>query len=317
VRAVCIEEFGGPEVLRVVDLPAPEPGPGEVLIEVVAAGVNFADTHTRTNTYLAPAALPLIPGGEVVGTRADTGARVAALASSGGYAELAVAPEALTFPVPDGIDDAAALALLIQGVTAWHLLHTSARLASGESVVVHAAAGGVGSLAVQLACLAGAGRIIGTASSEEKRGLALSLGADSVIDDRSAGLTAALVAANDGRKVDVVLEMIGGQVLLDSLAALARFGRLVTFGGASGQPSLIPAAALMRGSRTVVGFWLVDFLRRPETVAGPFAELVELVVTGRLRLVTGETYGLSDVARAHAALESRSTVGKLVLDPRR
>src|SRR5215213_58643 len=159
MRAVQIQEFGGPEVLQVVDLPTPEPGDGEVLIEVARAGMNFADTHQRENSYLARYEVPLVLGGEVVGTTPD-GRRVVALMSTGGYAEYAVAHESTVFPIPAGMEDGAALALLIHGLTAWHLYKTSAKLAEGESVVVISGAGGVGSLAVQLAKPFGAGRVI-------------------------------------------------------------------------------------------------------------------------------------------------------------
>src|SRR5262245_36583764 len=182
MRAIQQQEFGGPEVLELVELPRPECGDGEILIRVSRAGMNFADTHQRRNDYLAAQELPLVPGGEVAGVREDTGERVVALCGSGGYAEYARAAEALTFPIPDGVDDAAALALLIQGLTAWHLYRTSARIQPGESVVVVAAAGGVGSLAVQLGHPMGAGRVIAMASSEAKRELALELGADVAVD---------------------------------------------------------------------------------------------------------------------------------------
>src|SRR5919199_1104351 len=166
MRAIQVQEFGGPEVLRVVELPVPEPRPGEVLIRVTRAGINYADTHQRRNEYLARAELPLIPGTEVAGVREDTGERVVALCGTGGYAEYATAPEALTVPLPDGLDDGTALALIVQGLTAWHLYRTSARVEEGETVVVHAAAGGVGSLAVQLGRPMGARRGVATASSE-------------------------------------------------------------------------------------------------------------------------------------------------------
>src|ERR1700724_2669690 len=142
MRAIQMTEFGGPEVLKLSELPVPVPGPGEVLIRVTRAGLNFADTHTRTNSYVQRATLPLIPGGEVAGVREDTGERVVALVGSGGYAEYAVAPEELAFPIPDGLDDGTALAMIVQGTTAWHLYRTSARVSKGESVVVHGAAGG-------------------------------------------------------------------------------------------------------------------------------------------------------------------------------
>ena len=197
MRAVQIDEFGGPEVLQVVDVPKPEPGDGQVLIEVSRAGMNFADTHQRENSYLARYEVPLILGGEVAGTTED-GRRVVALLPSGGYAEYVAAPEATVYPIPDGLDDGAALALLIQGLTAWHLLRTCGRVAPGESVVVISGAGGVGSLAVQLAKPFGAGRVIATASSEEKRALTLELGADAAVDTAVDDLTSALVEAAGG-----------------------------------------------------------------------------------------------------------------------
>src|SRR3954449_9059640 len=188
MRAIQVQEFGGPEVLRIADVARPEPGPGEVLIQVTRAGINFADTHQRRNEYLAKAELPLVPGTEVAGVRDDTGERVVAVTGTGGYAEYAAAPEALTVPIPDGVDDATALALIVQGLTAWHLYRTSARIREGETVVVHAGAGGVGSLAVQLGRPMGAGRVIATASSEEKRALALELGADAAVDSAPEGV---------------------------------------------------------------------------------------------------------------------------------
>src|SRR5881227_2775909 len=243
MRAVQITEFGDLDVLKVADVAVPEPGPDEVLIRVSRAGINFADTHQRENSYLARFELPLIPGGEVAGVvergagDIAEGTRVVAMLRSGGYAEYAVAPTATTFPIPDGVDDGTALAMLIQGLTAWHLYRTSAKLAEGESVVVVSGAGGVGSLAVQLGKPLGAGRVIATASSEEKRRLTLELGADAAVDPGAEDLTAALLEANDGNRVDVVLEMAGGPVFDACLKALAPFGRLVTYGIAGREPN--------------------------------------------------------------------------------
>src|SRR5690349_21938068 len=232
MRAIQAQEFGGPEVLRLVDIPVPEPGPGEVLVRVSRAGINYADTHQRRNEYLAKAELPLVPGTEVAGVREDTGERVVALTGTGGYAEYATAAEALTVPLPDEVDDGVALAMIVQGLTAWHLYRTSARVQEGESVVVHAAAGGVGSLAVQLGRSMGAGRVIATASSEEKRALALELGADAAVDSAPEGLADRLIEANGGQRVDVVLEMAGGEGFEQSLTALAPFGRVIAYGNA-------------------------------------------------------------------------------------
>jgi len=317
VRAVQITEFGGPEVLQLTELPDPNPGPGQTLIQVSRAGINYADTHHVENSYLAPAKLPLVPGGEVAGRTAD-GRRVVALVGDGGYAEQAVAPDGLTFDIPGAVSDGQALALVVQGLTAWHLLRTSTRMAEGETVVVHAAAGGVGSLAVQLAKRWGAGRVIATASSEEKRKLALDLGADVAIDGSPEGLKERLREVNGGRGVDIVLEMVGGPVFDASLAALGRFGRIAAYGMASrSAPTPIEPGRLMARSQSVIGFWLIDCLGRPGMLAEPLAELFDLTAAGGLQPVIGGEYGLSEVAAAHRALRSRGTVGKLLLDPSR
>jgi NADPH:quinone reductase len=316
MRAVQIEEFGGPEVLHVVDLPKPEPGDGELLIEVARAGINFADTHQRENTYLARYEVPLVLGGEVAGTTPD-GRRVVALLRQGGYAEYAVAPEATVFPIPDGVDDGAALALIIQGLTAWHLYRTSARLAEGESVVVVSGAGGVGSLAVQLAKPFGAGRVIATASTEEKRAKAIELGADAAVDPATEDLKGALVEANEGRPVDVVLEMSGGRVFDQCAEALAPFGRVVAYGIAGGEQNTLETGRLMRKSRAVVGFWLMHCLGRRDMMEEPLADLFGRAARSELVPQMGTTYGLSEVRRAHEDLQGRRTTGKLLLDPSR
>jgi NADPH2:quinone reductase len=315
VRAIRISEFGGPEVLQLVDnAPMPEPGPEEHLVRVSRSGVNFADTHASDNTYLARYELPLIPGAEVAGKTED-GKRVAGLIATGGYAEYAAVPKASAFPIPFGVSDGQALALLIQGLTAWHVFRTSAHLREGETAVVHAAAGGVGSLAVQLGKAFGA-RVIATASTEEKRRLALELGADAAVDVTREDLTDALIEANDGRRVDVVLEMAGGRVFDASLRALAPFGRLVTYGMASREPNRVAAGNLMRHSSAVVGFWLAHCMAKPqEMLAEPLSDLFERVAAGTLRVVEGTVYPLSEAGRAHEDLRARRTTGKLLLDP--
>lgn len=315
MRAIQISEFGGPEVLELVDLPIPAPASGEVLIKVARAGVNFADTHRLQDEYVAKTELPLVPGAEVAGVREDTGERVVALTTIGGYAEYAVAPEALTFSIPDDVGDSTALAVLLQGLTAWHLYRTSARVAAGDSVVVHSAAGGVGSLAVQLGRAMGAGRVIATASTEEKRSLALSLGADVAIDGSPDRLTARLIEANRGKPVDVVFDQAGGEVFEASRKALAPFGRLVVYGIASREQNTLRTGGLMRRSQSVVGFWLWQCLDRPEMVDGPLADLYARVARGELRAVLGGEYPLSEAARAQTDLVERRTTGKLVLDP--
>jgi NADPH:quinone reductase len=316
MRAVQIEQFGGPEVLKVVDLPKPVPAEGELLIEVSRAGLNFADTHQRENSYLSRYEVPLVLGGEVAG-RAEDGRRVIALLRSGGYAEYAVAPQESVYPVPDGLEDGAALALLIQGLTAWHLFRTAAKLAAGESVVVVSGAGGVGSLAVQLAKPFGAGRVIATASTESKRSLALSLGADAAVDPAVEDLTGALTEANGGNQVDVVLEMSGGHVFDSCADALAPFGRVVAYGIASREQNTLETGRLMRKSRGVIGFWLMHCLGRREMMEEPLADLFDRAARGDLVPQVGETYPMSEVRRAHEDLQGRRTSGKLLLDPSR
>jgi NADPH:quinone reductase len=322
MRAVQIQHFGGPEVLHQVDLPDLEPAEGLLLVDVESAGVNYADTHQTENSYLAPQRLPLVPGAEVVGRVRDgelAGQRVVALlAGGGGYAEQALAHPSVTFPIADDLADAAALALVLQGTTAWFLLRSCTRLSPGESVVVHAGAGGVGHLAVQLARQWGAGRVIATASSEQKLALAAELGAHAGVDisalaDADA-VRAALIEANQGRELDVVLEMTGGHVFDGSLAALAPMGRIAAYGMASRTPPTpVQPAALMAGSRTVTGFWLMDALRRPDGLGPAMTELLSLARTGRLKPICGGRYPLADAAQAHRALLDRTSTGKLVL----
>lgn len=316
MRAVQIEEFGGPEVLQVVDLPKPEPEDGQVLIEVSHAGMNFADTHQRENTYLARYEVPMVLGGEVAGTTPD-GTRVVALVPAGGYAEYAVAHESTVFPIPDGVEDGAALALLIQGLTAWHLYKTSAKLAEGESVVVVSGAGGVGNLAVQLGRPFGAGRVIATASTAEKRALTLELGADAAVDPAEQDLKGALIEANEGRPVDTVFEMSGGRVFDACAEALAPFGRIVAYGIAGREQNTVETGRLMRKSRAVIGFWLMHCLGRRDMMEEPLRDLFERTARGELVPQVGTTYALSDVRQAHEDMQGRKTSGKLLLDPSR
>jgi NADPH2:quinone reductase len=314
MRAVLIREFGGLDALEQAEVPRPEPGPGQVLVAVTRAGVNFGDTHARENSYIAKYELPLIPGSEVAGVLED-GTRVVAMPGKGGYAEYVAADESTVFPIPDGLSDDQALALFIQGLTAWHLYRTAGRVAEGESVVVHSAAGGVGSLAVQLGKPMGAGRVIATASSGEKRDLALELGADAAVDIAAEDLAEQLQAANGGEPVDVVFEMAGGRVFEESMKALAPFGRCVVYGISSKEQVEVRTGRLLRRSHAVIGFWLMHLLERRELLAGPLEDLFGRAARGELRGVVGGTYPLSDVQAAHADLQERRTTGKLLLDP--
>jgi NADPH2:quinone reductase len=315
MKAIQIEEFGGPDVLRHVEASDPVPGEGEVLVEVARSGINFADTHATRNDYLAEQSLPLIPGAEVSGRTSD-GRRVAALLASGGYAEKVAVHEALLIPLPDEVDDDRAAALLLQGLTAMALVQRCARIERGETLVVEAAAGGTGTLAVQLGKRAGA-KVIGLASSEEKRALVERLGADATVDSRAEDLGAAIREANGGERVDAVLHMSGGAAFDAELGVLAPLGRMVVFGIASREQRDVSTAALLRGSKTVVGFWLIHLLARRELVAPMIGELLSAVAAGELEVTVGGVYPLSEAARAHEDLIGRRTSGKLLLDPSR
>jgi len=313
VKAIQIEEFGGPEVLRHVEVDDPVAGEGMVVVDVVRSGINFADTHATRNDYLAEQSLPLVPGTEVSGRTAD-GRRMVALLGSGGYAEKVAVPEALAIPVPDEVDDDQAAALLLQGLTAMALVQRCARVEPGETLVVEAAAGGTGNLAVQLGKRAGA-KVIGLASSEEKRALVERLGADATVDSRSEDLGAAIREANGGERVDAVLHMSGGKAFDEELGILAPLGRMVVFGIASREQREVSTAALLRGSKTVVGFWLLHLLAQRELVAPMIGELLGIAASGELEVTVGGVYPLSEAARAHEDLIARTTSGKLLLDP--
>jgi NADPH:quinone reductase len=315
VKAIQIQEFGGPETLQFVDLDDPTPAEGEVVVEIARAGINFADTHATRNDYLAEQSLPLIPGAEVSG-RAPGGRRVAALLGSGAYAQKVAVPEALLIPVPDEVDDDRAAATLLQGLTAMALVHRCARIEPGETIVVEAAAGGTGTLAVQIAKRAGA-KVIGLASSEEKRALVARLGADATIDSRASELGPAIREANGGERVDAVLHMSGGESFDAELGVLAPLGRMVVFGIASREQREISTGALLRGSKAVIGFWLAHLLMRRDLVAPMIGELLGAVAAGELEVTVGDVYPLSEAARAHEDLIARRTSGKLLLDPAR
>lgn len=315
MKAIQIQEFGGPEVFEYLDLADPTPGEGELLVEISRVGVNFADTHSTRNDYLAEQTLPLIPGAEVSGRTAD-GRRVAALLASGGYAQRVTVPEAMLIPIPDAVDDDQAAAMLLQGLTAIALVERCARVQPGETVVVEAAAGGTGTLAVQLAKRAGA-QVIGLASSEEKRALVRELGADACVDSRAEDLAAAIREANDGARVDAVLHMSGGAAFDAELSVLAPLGRMVVFGIASREQREVSTAALLRGSKSVIGFWLAHLLARPDLLTPMIGELLRAVAAGDLTVTIGGVYPLSEAARAHEDLVARRTQGKLLLDPSR
>lgn len=314
MKAIKVSEFGGPEVMQLVELPDPIPGENEELIEVTSIGVNYADTHQIENSYRVPQTLPLFPGLEVVGKTSD-GRRVLASVAHGGYAQKAVANKDYIVDIPAGVTDEQAIAMLVQGTTAWHILKTIGHLQPGESVVIHAAAGGVGSVAIQLAKMWG-GKVIAVTSAGAKEELAKSLGADATVDANTEDLQAALLAANDGKRVDLILEMVGGKTFDASLAVLAPFGRLVTFGSASRKPATpIVPTALLAGTKTVAGFWLGNCFGRRELVHDVIVELFALIAADKLKPVIGPIFPLSQAVAAHRAIVARETTGKVTLNP--
>ena len=314
MKAIQVNRFGGPEVMEYLDVADPSPKPNEELIVVTSIGINYADTHQIENGYLSPQTLPLTPGLEVVG-HTNSGRRVLAAVEHGGYAQKAIANKALVIDVPNGITDAQALCMLVQGSTAWHILKTVGHLSPDETVVIHAAAGGVGTMAIQLAKLWGA-RVIAVASSTDKQELAKSLGADVTIDANVDDLAAAMLAANNGKRIDLVLEMVGGKTFDDSLTVLAPFGRVITYGNASRTaPKAVHPGSLVTGTKTITGFWLANCFGHKELLQDVISELFTLVLAGKITPVIGATYPLSQAVLAHQDMLARKTFGKVTLDP--
>ena len=324
MKAIVVEEFGEPEVLRHADVERPEPGAGEVLIEVRSAGINYADTMRRRNQYLVRQELPFVPGSEVAGIVAEvgegvenvsTGDRVVSLIGTGGYAEYAVAQAGAIIPLPDGLDFDEAAAIPLQGLTAYHILTTSGAMKEGESVLVHAAAGGVGTLAVQMAKLMGAGKVIATASSRTKLDLAESLGADVLIDYTEEDWPEKVREATDGNGADIILEMVGGDFLEKNFKCLNVFGRMVVYGAASGERGTVVPVDMMNKCHAVVGFWLIQIMNRPDLFVPSLQEMLGWISSGDLKLIIGGSYPLEDAAESHRALEGRETTGKIILNP--
>lgn len=324
MKSIRVEEPGGPEALVLREVETPEPGAGEVRIRVEYAGVNYADTGVRAGVAFGPHRheMPVTPGFEVAGVVAALGegvegpaegTRVVAVLESGGYAEYAVAEAGSVVEVPEGVGlEAAAAALLVQGVTAHGVLHDAGRFAPGESVLVQAAAGGVGSLAVRFARLAGAGSVVGTAGSGEKLELVRGLGADLAVDYGEEEWPERVLEATDGRGVDVALESVGGESGARAFECLAPLGRLVMFGAASGKP--MPPPDMMRlnvNGQTITGFggpWI-----RPGRAQAARREISRHLQSGGLRPAIGLSLPLAEAAGAHRALEARETHGKILL----
>jgi NADPH2:quinone reductase len=322
MKTVRFYEHGGPEVLKVEDVNAPRPRPGEILIEVEVIGLNFTDVSARKGgTLRSPLTFPYTPGVEVAGrvreltegsTRFRVGDRVVALVPQGGYSELVAVPEALTIKIPDTIETELAAAIPLQGLTAYHILKTLGRLQAGETVLVQAAAGGVGSFAVQLAKILGA-RVVAATGSDEKIARALSLGADAGVRYDRPGWIEAVRNATGGVGADLLLDMVGGPMFSEDFAALSPLGRVVTYGAASGQRAVIDPEALTSRCHSVSGFYSGFAGRQSTWVGPPLKELFDLVADGVIKVDVNHRFPLVEAAEAHRQFEARRTTGKVVL----
>jgi NADPH:quinone reductase len=321
MRAVEFQEYGDPEVLRLVRAEPPEPGPGQVTIDAAYAGVNFADLKARTEGYRV-GSLPFRPGLEVAGRiRAvgpgveglRPGQRVAALVDGGGYAEVVVAGTATVFPLPEGLDLRTAATLPTVLPTAHALLHEVGRLRAGETVLVHGAAGGVGTVAGQLARAAGAGAVYGVVSSTAKAGHALKYGYDEVFT--AATFSDDVRRATGGRGVDLVLDPVGGDTLRSGLDSLADFGRLVSFGNASGErPWQVGQPELYARGCSVAGFSVLALAHSaPGTLRSLAERAFRTVTDGTVDLPITAEFPLEDAAEAHRLMGGRTSTGKLLL----
>jgi NADPH:quinone reductase len=304
MRAVVLRETGGPEQLELAEVPDPEPGDGEVVVQVRAAGVNFADVLVRQGRYPQPPELPTIPGSEVAGE--VDGRRVMALPSGGGYAEKVAVVERLLVPLPDGASFEKGAGFLLTFVTAWIPLTRQVRVGEGSVVLVHAGSGGVGSAAIQLAKHLGA-EVVATASTEEKRQVALEQGADQAVGyDEFA----------EKVRADVVLDPVGGEIFTQSFGVLKPLGTVVALGFAGGWWEPMDPAPLVGRNLGMQGFYLGRLMRHdPELVREAIGEVLELWSSGVVKPLVGATFPLEGAGEAHALIEARRHVGKVILVP--
>ncbi|EZP72000.1 putative dehydrogenase/reductase [Sphingomonas paucimobilis] len=330
MQAIQIDRTGGPEVLRQVTIERPVPGPGELLVKVEACGINYADVVRRAGKpYPTPTPLPFVPGAEIAGTVVEAGEgvegwkagdRLIGLMDHGGYAEYALASAAAAIPIPAGLPAELAAAIFIQGMTALVALDDIAQLAPGESVFIEGAAGGLGGLAVQIAGLLGARRIVGGVGSQAKFAAVEALGGSPVIYEGD-GWPQRTKQAGAGGGFDVALHMRGGGYFVEALETLADHGRLILYGNATGKPLDFDAQRMIgndpaiRPNVQVRGCYLPGFFNRPDVMERQFRRLMQWISEGSLKVQIGGVYPLAEAAAAHAAMESRATTGKLLLKP--
>jgi NADPH:quinone reductase len=324
MRAIQVSEIGGPEVLRYVDVPQPTPGAGEVLIKAEVIGVNYIDTYYRSGHY--PRELPFILGMEVCGTVVDIGEgvdrfhpgdRVATPVASGSYAEFATAPASLTAKVPDGVTSEVAASIMMKGLTSHYLLKSVYPVQSGDAVLVHAGAGGVGLILTQWAKLLGA-RVITTVSTPEKARMSKQAGADEVLSypDDPEAFGQQIRALTGGAGVAVVYDGVGATTFDASLASLAVRGTLALFGAASGPvPPFDPQRLNTAGSVFLTRPGLAHFIRTGDEFTWRANELFDAIAAGSITVTVSRQYPLADAAQAHRDLQGRQTVGSIVLVP--
>jgi len=315
MKAIRLNELGGADKLTLEEIEKPTPKADEVLIKVAAAGINYADTMMRAGNYLTKPELPLTLGYEAAGTievlgenvkNLSVGQRVLATTSSGGYAEFATAKANQVIPIPDELGFGESTALLVQGLTALGLLNGTK---AGDSILIHAAAGGVGTLLVQLAKHKGL-RVLGTASSEQKLQMVADLGADFAINYTDDDWTDEVLKATDGKGVNWIIEMVGGDIVAKNLKVLAKHGTMWVYGSASGEDFKVSVLSLMAKNHKIQGYWLMN-----ESIENRIAftkELLEHLNAGRLKIQVTE-FPLEQAKEAHEAIESRKTTGKVVL----
>jgi NADPH2:quinone reductase len=322
MRAIEVPTYGDSEVIEPTERDRPEPGPGEVRIAVEAAGINFADIMQRRGHYHGGPEAPFVPGLEVAGridgvgegVGREVGESVVTMVDNGGYAEYAIADAAGLLPVPEGLSMAEAAGFPVQFLTARNCLHEWGGLEEGESVLIHAAAGGVGTAAVQIASEAGA-EVFGTASTAEKLKRAADLGCDHPINYETDDFVAAVEAETD-HGVDLVLDGVGGETTARSLDALSHFGRMVVYGAASGMPGRLQTDNLLFGNYRIIGYHLGRALQlRPMEVLGAVPELSAMLEAGDLSVQFDRSFDLAEAAAAHEYIESRQSIGKVVLTP--
>ncbi|KYG23525.1 hypothetical protein SE92_27520 [Bradyrhizobium sp. AT1] len=329
MKVAQLHQYGGPDVLLYEDALKPAPSAGEVLIKVESASVNFADVVRRNNDpYPFPSPLPFIPGSEVAGvveslgdgvTTIPVGAKVFASlenGGAGGYAQYAVAKVGKVIPLPDGLTPDQACSLVVAGMTAFQTLADCARLQPGETVLVQAAGGGVGTYAVQLAKLLGAGKVIAAASTAPKRELALKLGADAAIDYTKPDWVKEARDLTAGKGIDVVLEATGGDVLNQSLQAMGPFSRIVVYGAASRERKPVNPYAMLGLNQSLITYYVGGwFQSRPQQAIAALQKLIGFIRSGEIDVQIGHILPLSKAAEAHRILAERASAGKIILKP--